>query len=247
MAGPMYPLLGLVLGSFLNLCIDRLPRGESILSGRSHCDACGHLLGPLDLVPVFSFLALRGRCRYCQARIPRRSPLVELGTAVLFALVWLRFSLGLQGLLVALYGSLLIPILVIDLEHHRVLNALSYPAIGLALAAAVIAPGRSPWEMLAGGALGFGLLLLLALLYPAGMGMGDVKLAAFVGLAVGHPQVLLALFLAFLFGGAISGGLVLAKAIGRRDPIAFAPFLAAGALTTLFFGDQILRWWLART
>jgi leader peptidase (prepilin peptidase)/N-methyltransferase len=247
MAGLMYALLGLVLGSFLNLCIDRLPRGESILTARSHCDACGHLLGPLDLVPVFSYLALRGRCRYCLARIPLRSPLVELGTAALFAVVWLRFSTSLQGVLVALYGSLLIPILVIDLEHHRVLNALSYPAIVLALAAAAFVPGRSPWEMLAGGALGSGLLLVLALLYPAGMGMGDVKLAAFIGLAVGHPQVLLALFLSFLFGGAISGALVLAKAIGRRDPIAFAPFLAAGALTTLFFGDPILRWWLART
>jgi leader peptidase (prepilin peptidase)/N-methyltransferase len=243
----LYPLLGLVVGSFLNLCIDRLPRGESILGGRSHCDACGHLLGPLDLVPVFSYLALRGRCRYCGAGISIRSPLVELGTAALFALVWLRFSTSAHGLLVALYGCLLIPILVIDLEHHRVLNALSYPAIGLALAAALFVPGRSPWEMLVGGGLGFGLLLLLALLYPAGMGMGDVKLAAFIGLAVGHPQVLLALFLSFLFGGALSGALVLAKVIGRRDPIAFAPFLAAGALTTLFYGDPILRWWLART
>jgi leader peptidase (prepilin peptidase)/N-methyltransferase len=243
----LYPLLGLVLGSFLNLCIDRLPRGESILTTHSHCDACGHTLGPLDLVPVLSYLALRGRCRYCGARVSLRSPLVELGTAALFALVWLRFSTSLQGVLVALYGCLLIPILVIDLEHHRVLNKLSYPAIGLALAAAVIAPGRSPWEMLAGGGLGFGLFLLLAVVYPAGMGMGDVKLAAFIGLAVGTPQVLLALFLAFLFGGALSGILVLVKAIGRRDPIAFAPFLAAGAMTTLFFGDQILGWWMART
>src|SRR3989304_2427889 len=231
----LYPLLGWVLGSFLTLSIDRLPRGESILTAHSHCDACGHTLGPLDLVPIFSYLALGGRCRYCRARISLRSPLVELGTAALFALVWLRFSTSLQGVLVALYGSLLIPILVIDLEHHRVLNRLSYPAIGLGLAAALIAPGRSPWEMLAGGGLGFGLFLLLALLYPAGMGMGDVKLAAFIGLAVGHPQVLLALFLAFLFGGALSGLLVLVKAIGRRGPVPFAPFLAAGAPDTPLF------------
>src|SRR3972149_4007372 len=211
MEAVLYPLLGLVLGSFLNLCIDRLPRGESILTTHSHCDACGHTLGPLDLVPIFSYLALRGRCRYCRVRIPLRSPLVELGTAALFALVWLRFSTRLPGLLAALYGRLLIPMLGIDLEHHRVLNALSYPAIGLALLAAAIVPGRTLWEMLAGGALGFGLLLMLALLYPAGMGMGDVKLAAFIGLAVGHPQVLLALFLSFLFGGAPSRVLVLGQ------------------------------------
>src|SRR3970040_3116585 len=97
----LYSLLGLVLGSFLNLCIDRLPRGESILTAHSHCDACGHTLGPLDLVPIFSYLALLRRCRYCRARISLRSPLVELGTAALFALIWLRFSTSLEGGLVA--------------------------------------------------------------------------------------------------------------------------------------------------
>src|SRR3989304_5752154 len=119
MEAVLCPLLGLVLGSFLNLCIDRLPRRDSILTAHSHCDACGHTLGPLDLVPIFSYLALRGRCRYCRASISLRSPLVELGTAALFALIWLRFSTSLQGVLVALFGCLLIPILVIDLEHHR--------------------------------------------------------------------------------------------------------------------------------
>src|SRR3989304_9644407 len=166
MAGVLYPLLGLVLGSFLNLCIDRLPRGESILTAHSHCDACGRNLGPLDLVPVLSYLALRGRCRYCRAHVSLRSPVVERGTAALFALIWLRFSTSLQGVLVALFGCLLIPILVIDLEHHRVLNTLSYPAIGLALAAALIAPGRSLWEMLAGGGGGGGLVLLAGVRPP---------------------------------------------------------------------------------
>lgn len=241
----LFALFGLLLGSFLNLSIDRLPRGESILTGRSRCDACGHTLGPLDLIPVVSYLALRGRCRYCNGRIPIRVPLVELGTALLFGLIWMRFEGSLETVLVAAYGALLIIILVIDLEHHRILNAVSYPAIGLALLAAPFAPGHETLEMVIGGALGFALLLVIALIYPAGMGMGDVKLAAFIGLTLGHPQVLLAVFLAFIFGGLISGGLVLARVIGRRDPIAFGPFLAAGAITVMLYGEQITAFWSA--
>ena len=245
MAGMLFALFGLQLGSFLNLSIDRLPRRESILSGRSRCDACGHTLGPLDLIPLVSYLMLRGRCRYCDARIPIRSALVELGTALLFGLIWMRFRGSLETVFVAQYAALLIIILVIDLEHRKILNAVSYPAIGLALLVAPFAPGREPLEMVLGGALGFGLLLLIALIYPAGMGMGDVKLAAFIGLALGHPQVLLAVFLAFIFGGLISGVLVLARVIGRRDPIAFGPFLAAGALTVMLYGEQIMDLWAA--
>lgn len=243
MNGVAFTVLGALIGSFLNVCIDRLPRGLSILSGRSHCDACGHELSPLDLVPLFSYLALRGRCRACRASIPRRVPLVELGTAAVFGLIWLRYPAQLLAGILAAYASLLIVMLVVDLEHGRILNTLSYPAIGLALLAVPFTPGRTPLDLLAGGALGFGILLAIVWVYPAGMGMGDVKLAAFIGLAVGIPYVWLALFLAFVGGGLISGVLVVAKVLGRRDPIAFGPFLAAGAMVTLLYGDSILAWW----
>ena len=238
-----FGLFGVVLGSFLNVCIDRIPRGESLSAGRSHCDRCGRLLSVLELIPVFSYLGLRGSCRHCGARIPVRVPLVEIGTGLLFGLIWLRYPASLEALLIAAYGALLIVILVIDLERGRILNKLSYPAIGLALLAVPFTPGRAAAQLLVGGAAAFGLLLLIAWIYPAGMGMGDVKLAAFIGLTVGHPQVWLALFLAFVGGGLISGGLVLARVIGRKDPIAFGPFLAAGATATLLYGEQILNWW----
>lgn len=238
-----FGLFGMIVGSFLNVCIDRIPRGESIAAGRSHCDSCGRSLSAIELIPVFSFLALRGRCRHCRAPIPLRLLLVELGTGVLFCLIWLRFPASPQALLIAAYGALLIVILVIDLERGRILNKLSYPAIGLALVALPFTPDRDAPQLLIGGIAAFGLLLLIAWIYPAGMGMGDVKLAAFIGLTVGHPQVWLALFLAFVGGGLISGGLVLARVIGRKDPIAFGPFLAAGAITTLLYGEQILNWW----
>jgi len=238
-----FALFGVILGSFLNVCIDRIPRGGSLIRGRSHCDACGHSLSALDLIPVASYLWLRGRCRYCGARIPPRVPAVEIGTGALFALIGLRYPASLEAVLIAAYSALLIVFLVIDLESGRILNKLSYPAIGLALLAAPLPPRRTATEMLIGGAIGFGLLLLIALVYPAGMGMGDVKLAAFIGLAVGYPQVWLALFLAFVGGGLLSGALVLAKRIGRKDPIAFGPFLAAGAIATMLYGEQIWSWW----
>jgi len=238
-----FALFGVILGSFLNVCIDRIPRGGSLIKGRSHCDACGHSLSALDLIPVASYLWLRGRCRYCGARIPPRVPAVEIGTGALFALIGLRYPASLEAVLIAAYSALLIVFLVIDLESGRILNKLSYPAIGLALLAAPLTPRRTATEMLIGGAIGFGLLLLIALVYPAGMGMGDVKLAAFIGLAVGYPQVWLALFLAFVGGGSLSGALVLAKRIGRKDPIAFGPFLAAGAIATMLYGEQIWSWW----
>ena len=240
-------LLGTVIGSFLNVCIDRIPRGESLIAGSSHCDSCGQPLRIQDLIPIFSYLALRGKCRYCAASIPIRGPLVELGAGALFYLAWLRYPASLEAFLVGGYGAILIVVLFIDLEHRRILNKISYPAIAIALLASPFVPGRSALEMLAGGALGFGTLLILALLYPAGMGMGDVKLAAFIGLAVGHPHILLALFLSFVLGGFLSGGLVLAKVLGRRDPIAFAPFLAAGAIATMLYGEQILSWWAGMT
>jgi leader peptidase (prepilin peptidase)/N-methyltransferase len=238
-----FGLFGLVLGSFLNVCIDRLPRGESVAEGRSRCDSCGRVLSARELIPLLSYAALGGRCRTCRARIPLRVLLVELGTGLLFGLIWLRYPASLKAVLIAAYAALLIVILVIDLEQGRILNKLSYPAIGLALLAVPFTPGRNADQLLIGGAAAFGLLLLIAWIYPAGMGLGDVKLAAFIGLTVGYPQVWLALFLAFVGGGLISGALVLARVLGRKDPIAFGPFLAAGAIATLLYGDSILTWW----
>jgi leader peptidase (prepilin peptidase)/N-methyltransferase len=242
----LFTLLGMIIGSFLNVCIDRIPKGGSILSPPSYCDSCGHRLFFIDLIPILSYLIQKGRCRYCKASIPLRNPLLELGTGALFALIWLRYPSSINAILIASYSTFLITILAIDLEHHKVLNRLTYPAIVFALIAIPITPAHKYWELLLGGLIGFGVLFLIALVYPAGMGMGDVKLAAFIGLAVGYPGILMALFLSFVIGGLICGGLLSTRLIGRRDPIAFAPFLAVGAITTMLYGDQILRWWAGR-
>lgn len=239
----VFMFAGLLVGSFLNMCIDRFPRDESIINGRSHCDACGHTLRARDLVPILSYTFVRGHCYFCGVRIPIRNLAVEIGTVLLFGVIWLRYPGSWETVLVAFYTSLLIVFLVIDLERGLILNRVSYPAIAVALLFALLVPERTALEMLAGGLIAFGVLLAIALIFPSGMGMGDVKLAAFIGLAVGYPYVWLALFLAFVIGGLIAGALVLAKVVGRRDPIAFAPFLAAGAIVTLLFGEQIMLWW----
>ncbi len=216
------------------------------MSPPSSCNACGRRLSALELVPVISYVALRGRCRTCGASISPRSLIVELGTTVMFGLIWIRFGASLQTILVSAYACYLIVTLVIDLEHHRILNKLTYPAIVVALIVAPFTPNRSQLETLAGGAIGFGVLVLIAIVYPGGMGMGDVKLGAFIGLAVGLSGILLALYLSFVLGGLITGILWLARVVRRRDPIAFGPFLAIGALATLLYGEPLLRWWASR-
>ena len=240
----LYALLGLIVSSFLNVCIDRLPERESIVSPPSHCPACGRRLAPFDLIPLFSYLLLRGRCRYCGAPIPRRVLLVEATTGLLFVLLWYRYGLSLRLLLATLYTCFFIVIFVIDLEHQLVLNRVIYPAIVVALLAVPITPNHDAVKLLGGGAIGLGLLFLIAFIYPAGMGMGDVKLATFIGLVVGFPAVFAALLISFVAGGLVGGGLLLTGLKGRKDPIPFAPFLVAGGMAAMLYGEQIIDWYV---
>ncbi len=240
----LYALLGLAVSSFLNVCIDRLPERGSIVSPPSHCPVCGRRLAPFDLIPLLSYVFLRGRCRYCGAPIPRRVLLVESTTGLLFALLWYRYGFSLWLLLGTLYACFFIVIFFIDLEHRLVLNRVIYPGIVVALLVIPFAPGHSAKELLLGGLIGFALLFLIASIYPAGMGMGDVKLATFIGLVVGFPSVFVALLFSFVAGGLVGGGLLLTGLKGRKDPIPFAPFLAAGGMVAMLYGKEIMDWYL---
>ena len=234
-------LLGLATGSFLNLCIDRLPKRESIMRPPSHCDVCQHKLRPLDLVPLVSYLYLKGRCRYCGVKIHYRVPLVEAMTGLIFVLLWNQYGFSIELPLAMLFACLFIVIIVIDLEHRLILNRVVYPAIALAFLVIILTPNYRIISAVIGGVTGAGILLLLALIFPGGMGMGDVKLAALIGLLVGFPQVLIALLICFVLGGAVAGGLLLARLKGRKDPVPLAPFLTAGLITTVFYGEEIIR------
>ena len=236
-------LFGLAVGSFLNVLIDRLPDGQSVIRPRSHCPTCKTVLVPRDLVPVLSYLLLRGRCRYCSAPIPLRVLLVEAGSGLLFLLLWSRYGMSPHFAFAVVVACVFIVALVIDVEHRLILNRLIYPAIGAALLVMPFAVGPGLPQALWGGAVGLALLSLIVLVYPQGMGLGDVKLAALVGLVVGFPLVLLALFLSFVLGGAVGAAALLSRRVGMKDALPFAPFLVLGGMVALLCGEEILRWY----
>lgn len=239
----LFAILGAAIGSFLNVGIDRLPHGGSLLSPASHCPACQQQLGIRDLVPVFSYLWLRGRCRYCGVAIPQRLLWVEVAGAALFAFLYWQYSLTWEFAATAVFCCFFLVLLVIDLERGIVPNKIVYPGMALALPiAALVGPGLVNAAI--GGGAGFGLLLLPAVFYRGGMGWGDVKLAGLIGLVTGFPLVFVALWLAIVGGGLTAGALLLLRIKRRREAIPFAPFLSAAAMATLFWGSDLLGWFL---
>ena len=240
----VFALLGTVVASFLNVCCDRLPAGESLVYPPSHCPACQRRLGAKDLIPVFSYLWLRGRCRYCQAPIPRRILGVEVGTGVLFGLAYWHYGLSLELLVTLVYSCIFIVLLVIDLEHQLILNKVVYPAAAVALVIDFLAPKPGIISGAIGGGVGLVLFLIPALVYPGGIGWGDVKMAALLGLVTGFPLTLVALLLAVILGGLVAGLLLALKIKKRKEAIPFAPFLSVATLVTLLWGSNILTWYL---
>jgi len=242
-------LLGLAVGSFLNLCCDRLPHGRSIVTPASHCEQCQQRLGFGDLVPLFSYLWLRGRCRYCGARVPLRVPATELATASLFALLTWNYGLTPQLPMALVYACIFLVVLVTDLEHGLILDVVVYPAMALAFVfsffwAGLGWPSLGVLSALLGGAIGFSLLLVPYLVSRGGMGGGDVKLAGLIGLATGFPHVLLALALAIVAAGLLAITLLALRRRTRKQAIPFGPFLAVAAMATIVWGQPISDWLL---
>ncbi len=235
---------GAAIGSFLNVCADRLPLGQSLVFPPSHCPSCQTRLRATDLVPVVSYLALRGKCRYCGARIPLRIFLVELASGTLFAFIWARYGGTYEGIALLGYASLFLLVFIIDLEHGIIPNLIVFPSLAIALAVASFSPDIGPGWALAGAAAGFGILLAIYLLPGSIVGGGDVKFAAVVGAATGFPLVIVGLALAFVSGGVVALALLATRRRKRRDTIPFGPFIAASALATLLWGEAIGRWYL---
>jgi leader peptidase (prepilin peptidase) / N-methyltransferase len=237
-------LLGAAVGSFLNVVAYRLPRGESLVAPGSHCPACDAPIGVRDNIPLLSWLVLRGRCRECGESISARYPLVEALTAAVFAAIAVVRGVD-SGLALELpFAAMLIAVAAIDLERRIVPNKILLPAAVYGVAgAAVIAPGELP-ELLIAGAAAFLALLLVALAHPAGMGMGDVKLAGVMGLYLG-AAVAPALLVAFLAGTLVGVGMMLRLGAGaRKQGVPFAPFLALGGLVGLLAGPELVDLYL---
>jgi leader peptidase (prepilin peptidase)/N-methyltransferase len=236
---------GATVGSFLNVVAYRLPRRESLVRPGSRCPGCATAIRPYDNLPVLGWLLLRGRCRSCAMTISPRYPLVEAITAALAVAVVLTKHSAAEIVLGLVLVGVLIPVALIDLEHRIIPNKLTFPA---ALAAVAIGAGLDlrgvPEQLIAGAAAG-GFLLFFVLAYPRGMGMGDVKLAAVLGLYLGR-SVAVAILAGVLLGTAVGAAVMARVGIekGRRTAVPFGPFLAFGGLIGLFTGPAIVHWYL---
>lgn len=243
---------GLVFGSFMSVVVERVPKKESIVAPRSRCPNCGHQLAAVDNIPLVSWLLLGGKCRYCKARIAPRYLLAEILTALVWVLAVVRLDLG-WGLLAYLpFLWVLVALSLIDLETKLLPNAIVYPSVvaGVPLLAIVTALVGEPWSTflrgLAGLVAGAGFFFVIALIYPAGMGMGDVKLGGLIGLFLGYiswSYLIAAFFLAFLTGAVVGIVLMGAGKAGRKTAIPFGPFMALGAILMVVAGEPILDLW----
>ncbi|MGH7165280.1 MAG: prepilin peptidase [Nitrospiraceae bacterium] len=241
-------VFGAIIGSFLNVCIHRLPRRESIIWPGSHCPACSAPISPRDNVPIVSYLLLGGRCRACRARISPRYPLVELANAVGYVVILWRFGTGWTALAYALLFSALLVIACVDLAHMIVPDLITLPGIvlGFLLAATVLPVGLV--NSLLGILVGGGLLWLLAWASPylfgkEGMGGGDIKLLAMIGAFLGWKPTLLTVMIAAIVGSVVGLSLIACKAMQRNQYLPFGPFLALGAILAMLFHQEVLSWY----
>lgn len=236
----LFFVLGSVLGSFANVCIWRLPRKESIAWPPSHCTQCQGKLRPQHLLPLISWLALRGKCAMCKGKISLRYPAVELATALLFAAIGYKWQLSITSLQYCILSLALIISVATDISHREVPDQVS---LGTAAILALIALLTAQWGHLLGGILLFGILFLIAVASRGGMGGGDIKLALAIGLGLGWKLGLVALALAIVFGGVLATVLLLRGNRGKALP--FAPFLAAGTWIAMFLGGILVEFYLS--
>jgi len=250
-------LIGASVGSFLNLAADRVPAGRSIVKPRSYCESCNTQLASRDLVPILSYLWIRGKCRYCSAPVPLRFMAVEALTGALFTAVYVKYGLEVEFVLLATAVSLMVVVALIDLEHGIIPNKIILPSLAVLI---ILSPfwtelglsrsflgndnfGGTLINSILTGLGSFLVFLGIAMIYPNGMGGGDVKLGGVIGLLVGYPGALIALWLAVVSAGVIAIGLVVMGKLGRKDTMPFGPFLSLGAVVALLAGSDITSWY----
>jgi leader peptidase (prepilin peptidase)/N-methyltransferase len=240
-----FGVVGLLIGSFLNVVIARVPERRSLWRPGSSCPACGAAIAWFDNVPILSFVALRGRCRACATAIPWRYPIVEAVTAVLFAAAAVTFGATLDAVVAAALLAALVALTVIDLERQILPDVITLPGIVAGVLASVVT-GRVSWSTsLLGVVVGGGLFLVIILASGGGMGAGDMKLAAMLGAFLGWQVVLVSILIAVVGGGVLAVGVMASGRRGRKDPIPFGPFLAAGGAASLFYGETMVQWYLS--
>jgi leader peptidase (prepilin peptidase) / N-methyltransferase len=235
---------GLIIGSFCNVVIYRLPHGKSIVAPGSQCRSCGSPIRPWDNIPLLSYFLLRGRCRFCKEAISTRYPTIECISGMLFVLLYLKFGLSMTFFLYAFLTSALLIVALIDLDHRIIPNIITLPGmavgVGLSMGVLPLTPLASLFGLIIGGAIFY----LIALISKGGMGGGDIKLIAMIGAFLGLEGGLFTIFASALLGSVVGLMLMLLGKRGRKDRVPFGPFLSFGAILFMLCGDDIIQWYL---
>ncbi|PKM57880.1 MAG: prepilin peptidase [Firmicutes bacterium HGW-Firmicutes-3] len=238
----LFLLYGIIIGSFLNVCILRIPLNESITFDRSHCPKCGYVLKWYDLIPLLSYIILRGKCRSCQTKISSQYPIIELLNGAAYLGIYLYLGLSWQTLIACFLFSALLVVFMIDLRYKIIPNGLVLFILLLGVIQTFLT--RDYLSHIIGFFIVSGILILLSLMVKNGMGMGDIKLMAAAGLLLGWDQILLALMIGAILGSVIGISLIVIKVIKPREAIPFGPFLATGIMTAMLFGEPIINWYI---
>ena len=237
-------ILGLIFGSFFNVCIYRIPRGESIVYPPSHCTSCGSKLRSIDLIPVFSYLLIKGRCRYCRAEVSPRYMFVELVTALIFTAIFLVHGISFLTMKFLVLASFMIITGMIDYDTGDVYFKVSLAgmAAGAIFTAVELNMGKEAMTYIYGAFLGFGVISVIILL-TKGMGWGDAEICGLSGLFLGVPKTFVMLFFSFALGGMASAMLLLTGRKSHGESIPFGPFIAAASVIAVLFGEELLNWY----
>jgi leader peptidase (prepilin peptidase) / N-methyltransferase len=240
---------GLLIGSFLNVVAIRTLKKESIVFPPSHCVDCNHKLGPLELVPVLSYVFLRGKCRYCKSSISMIYPAGELATGILFALFTYQLGLHLELIAGLFFVSILVVITITDLREMLIPNRIIFFAMAVGVGLRLFVHSLPVWNYLAASVTGIGILYFIAwissaLLKKEGIGGGDLKLFAFIGLILGIKLTFLAIFMSSLLGTVFGLYLIIARKYDRNRYMPFGPFIAGGSMVTYLWGNQIVQWYM---
>ncbi len=251
--GAVYLLFGLCIGSFLNVCVWRLPREISLADGRSHCPRCGHVLKPADLVPVLSWLFLGGKCRYCRRPIARRYPFTEALTGIIFLLCFHVFGAGFQSILACLFSSALITAAWIDVDFTYIPDGIPLLVLLIGLAALIPVPvdgipalfsWRSFGDRTAATVIIGSALLIISVISGGGVGGGDIKLMAAAGFYLGPGKGILAVFAGYVLAAFWAAPALLRGRLHRGTPIPMAPFFAASLILALLWGNRLIHWYM---
>jgi len=242
-------ILGLIIGSFSNVCIYRIPKNESIIYPASHCPNCRSNISPKDNIPILSYILLKGRCRNCKSKISIQYPIVEFLTGLIYLIIYLIYGLSIQTLIYIILSSVLIIIAFIDFNEQIVPDVISLPGIVIGFVLSFFVPYISFINSALGVVVGGGIILIIGLVGSVifkkeAMGGGDVKLAAMIGAFLGWRYIIISLFLGFFLGALAGILLILLKIKSREDVIPFGPFIVLGSLITLLWGEKIISWYL---